>query len=212
MDIIQQLPDVFFAFSAKLEIAFGGAPIHDLFDLQSSFTLSNARRVSLRKAEFSSEAFNSLPAALTLTVGLMLAVRDGIRRAALPGLFRGIVKHGHARGRQARDWAKHPGHPTLHKVQKCARIWRGGKRKTAFVTRNVPFPRVGPPLLPPCALGFEATCLQHIAAGTASVHAHSCMTASISAVNQHICMRPEYRHRLPEIEVQYREWMAKLGG
>jgi hypothetical protein len=52
VDIIQHLLGVFLAFSAKFEIAFGGAP-HDLFDLQSSFTLSNARRVSLRKAEFS---------------------------------------------------------------------------------------------------------------------------------------------------------------
>jgi hypothetical protein len=25
-------------------------------------------------------------------------------------------------------------------------------------------------------------------------------------------MKPEYRHRLPEIEARYQEWMAKLGG
>jgi hypothetical protein len=28
----------------------------------------------------------------------------------------------------------------------------------------------------------------------------------------HEHMKPEYRHRLPEIDAQYREWMAKLAG
>jgi hypothetical protein len=51
---------------------------------------------------------------------------------------------------------------------------------------------------------------RHYGTGTEGFHAWFKWLLGTHRIGQHEHMKPEYRHRLPEIEANYQAWMAKL--